>query len=549
MVKIDFLSFGNKKKSEPLDDAEAAAAWYAQLLQEFGAGAHQKVIDLLAQYNQHGESLSVDTLGALLKLDELNIQQHQQLGAQYLLNGRLPKLLEEQLRARITNYDRQIVAAYRRFLVLADAEMQTLGSRLRLAIARTLHYLSEQALWHYYRHEQPGTVFWESVNQLFACAEKLEMDAKPVVLFGDSPATTVHDLYLSLLMVAVLSSGNLSARQVSLAYQMALLVSNRATLQRSAGNYPSFVVDLDKGQPPGRVRQEIPPGNLRYWNTAEVTEQIDRWGVVCESGVIPVELKGLMMTASETTLLRYLTREWAERPYVYQRAERVRTESQRVEVAHRLTVIHRLVRELDEGTAANWSNSDSAAEEGFRVYGFVSSRRREKYAYSQVQAPSPFPFWELDNKSASGIGVNLPAHGNEWVSLGALMSFREMGEEGWSIGLIRRLQRPEPDRVYLGIHVLTSRPVAASLHRNDGVPPDAVLPADMIWNRGEIALFVPLLREDKKLNTLLLSVSSYNAGRELEMRARGKNFQIRLGRVLEKGVDWCQVEIELIKAA
>lgn len=84
--------------------------------------------------------------------------------------------------------------------------------------------------------------------------------------------------------------------------------------------------------------------------------------------------------------------------------------------------------------------------------------------------------------------------------------------------------------------------------KKKSLPPDAVLPAELIWNRGEIALFVPLLREDKKLNTLLLSISSYTAGRELEMRARGKRFQIRLGRVLEKGADWCQAEIELLKA-
>ena len=548
MVKLDFLSFGSKKKSQPLDDAAAAATWHAQMQQENGAGTHQKLLELVAHYNQHGEGLSPDTLAALLKLDELNVQQHRQLGAQYLLNSRLPKLMEEQLRTRITSYDRQIIAAYRRFLALDDAETRALGELLLVAIARTMHYLSELALWQYYRHAQPDKVFWESVNQLFLAAEKLGLDARPVVLFEGEAATTVHDLYLSLLLVAVVSSGNLSARQISLAHQLALMLSNRAALQRQPEGYPSFAVDLDQGRAPGRVRQQLPTGNLRLWNTAEITEQLDRWGVVCESGVVPVELKPLMMTASETSLLRFLMREWSERPFIYQRAERVRTEFQQVEVAHRLPVIHRLVREQDETAAAGWSTADGEVEEGYRVYGFVSSRRREKSIYTEVQAPSPFPFWELDNKSATGIGVNLPAHGNEWVVLGALMTFREKGESAWSVGLVRRLQRPEPERVYLGIHVLSNRPVAASLHRTDGVLPDVVLPAELIWNRGEIGLFVPLLREDKKLNTLLLSISSYTAGRELEMRARGKRFQIRLGRVLEKGVDWCQAEIELLKA-
>jgi hypothetical protein len=32
------------------------------------------------------------------------------------------------------------------------------------------------------------------------------------------------------------------------------------------------------------------------------------------------------------------------------------------------------------------------------------------------------------------------------------------------------------------------------------------------------------------------------------MTARGKHFQIALGKVLEKGSDWCLAEIELVKA-
>lgn len=548
MAKLDFLSFGNKKKAQPLDDAEAAAAWYGEVVHEHGAGAHQKVVELLGQYNLHGESLAPQTLAALLALDGLVAQQHQQLGAQYLLNGRLPKVLEEQLRSRITAYDRQIVAAYQRFLALGEEELRQLGDILLLAIARTVHYLAEQALWQYYRHAQPDAVFWDTLNHLFARAEQLGLDARPVELFKQGQATTVHDLYLSLLLVAVLSSGNLSARQLSLSHQLALLVSNRATLRRQLSSYPSFVIDLDKKFPPSRVRQLEMQGNLRYWNTVDIIEQIDRWQVVCESGVLPLELKGLMMTTSETSLLRYLAREWAERPFHYQRAERVRSGCQRVEVAHRLGVVHRLVRDADEAAKQAAYAQGVSDDEQIRVYGFVSSRRREKNVYSQAQAPSVFPFWELDNKSASGIGVNLPSHGNEWVALGGLMAFREEEDPGWTLGLIRRLQRPEAERVYLGIQVLSNRPVAASLHRTDGAPPDSMLPAELIWNKGEIALFVPFLRDDKKLNTLLLSISSYAAGRELEMRAKGKSFLVRLGRVLEKGVDWCQVEIDLIKA-
>ena len=48
---------------------------------------------------------------------------------------------------------------------------------------------------------------------------------------------------------------------------------------------------------------------------------------------------------------------------------------------------------------------------------------------------------------------------------------------------------------------------------------------------------MPLLREGKKLNTVLISIGTYAMGKQYQMVARGKVFLISLGRVVEKGTE------------
>lgn len=554
MVKLDIFSFASRKPSHPLDSVKQIQDWYAPLARETGAAAHARVCELLSQFNEHGEGYSPDVLAAVLELDRLIVVHHQQLCEQYLLNTRMPKALEAQLRTQILGYGRQILAAYQRFVSFDpdDAAAHQVRQALPLVIARMVHYLSEFALWQYYRHFQPDEQFWRNVNQLFAYAEKYRIDTVPLQLFDGGRTTTIQDLYLALLMVSTLTSGNLSIRQIRFAYQLTLLVSNSMSLGRDVTDSASFMVNLAVGAPPARVRELPARGAVRVWNTAELVDRLTTWVSVFESGAVPSELKPIMAAGVDAGLLRYLCREWAERPHLYERAQRVRVASERLEVAQRLPVLHKLVRDQEE-RARDESRRAGGPEDGFdvaeevRIYGFVTSRRRERQQAPLQQQKEQFPFWDVDNKSETGLGLSLPAQGNDWVALGTLLGFRQPGEREWSLGVVRRLQRTGQDKLYLGVHILTNRPVAAALRQEEGRSVDPSTPPEMVWNQGEIALFVPLLRDGRKLNTVLISIATYSMGKQLQMLARGKSFLVSLGRVIEKGTEWCQVEIELIK--
>ncbi|MEO2216121.1 hypothetical protein ABGV49_03440 [Chromobacterium vaccinii] len=564
---LDFFARGSKGKQDPLANASSAKAYAEKLKQEFGAGAHDKVAELLAGLNSPSLELSADQLEAVLTLNQETQPLHDTLCVQYLMNARMPKVLEAQLRAQILNYGKQFTDFYQYALPVQPDNPNgvKVQEHLPLVLARMFYYLAEYAKWQYVRNYQPDEVFWLNANQLYRFAEQRGWDSRPVFLFGEkNGATTVQDQYLALHMMSVLSNGNLNARQVNFSYELLALLSNRMTISKSYFADASFCVSLAEPKPAARVKGEAGEW-ARYWNTAELVEILHGWAIVMEASRIPAELKRLIEPGIDASLLRILTREWAAKPVLFERAERVAVSDRQVEVAHRLHLLHKLIRRPDEEQMQGQRGVDKDSYEdaaNIRIYGFVTSRKRDKTLSplpatsslslsgetAEAGLPQEFQRWSLENVSQTGLGVSLDVMGNEWVSLGSLIGFREPEQEGWSLGIIRRVKRTGRERIYLGVETLSTRPLAASLRPTDTRLIDPTLPPDQVWLAGHISLFMPYRRAGKVVNALILPLSLYMLGKQFYMTARGKHFQIALGKVLEKGSDWCMAEVELVKA-
>lgn len=555
MAKLDFFLFGDKRKTHPLDDVKSVTEWYGTTLREFASGSHDQITGLLLQFNQEIENPTVAMLEALVELDRLGHATYQQLCAQYLGSKLLPTM-ERQQRAQIRSYGRQMVDAFQRFMTFdADGEDAPQMRRLLpLVIGKMLFYLTENALWHYYRHASLDEVMWSNVNQLFRYAEENAIDAVPLQLFPGEAPTTIHDLYLALLMTSSLNSGNLTARQTHLAYQLVLMLSNRMTLSRDLSGESSFIINIQHAAPPSRAHNVPQLQGVRVWSTAELVDQLNAWLVVYDSGATPQALRERFSQGVDPALLRFLVREWAVKPFRFERAERVPVVSKQLEVGRLLSGVHRLVREHEESLVQDNRREGPAVSAGdvteIRIYGFLTGRRRERNVLQndviKIATSADLQLWDIENQSESGLGVSLPAAGADWLSLGTLLATREAGQQAWSLSIVRRIKREEKGRMYLGLQLLSSRPVAAYTKSEDGRNAAATLPAGMVWNQGEIALFASVTKRGGKTNTLLIPLSSYVHGKRLQMFAKNKGFLVALGRVLEKGADWCQVEIELV---
>lgn len=558
---LDFFLRGSKRKADPLGNAASAKEWIESLRQEYGSASHDKVSEVVAELNRSGSVLTADRLEAILTINRETAQFHYQLGVQYLMNSRMPKVLEEQLRAQILGYGKEFLEAYQHALspAFSGEDGRRIYAMLPLVLARMMHYFCECARWSFFQGASPGEVFWLNVNHVYRFAEEYGLESAPVFLFGEhDEGTTVQDQYLILQMLALLSGGNLTPRQLNFSYELLRLVSNRMALVREFSQELSFVVVLDEGRPASRCQGTFGSGFYRYWSTAEVSEVLHGWLAVLETGHMPTELARLAEPGVDAGLFRVLCREWAAKSIRIQRAERIPVNDRNIEVVHRLATLHRLVRHPDEQrlhTAGALPQDSFSSASDLRIYGFVTSRRKDKVspAVSGRAGETPlakevFNKWEIENISQTGLGVSLDAGGNEWVGLGELLGYKEGESSSWSLGIVRRIRRLQREKIFLGIETLTDRPVAAALRGMDAKTVDPRVMHEHVWQGGVIALFVPLTRGERGINALILPVASYMLGKQFCMSARGKFFQIALGKVLEKGRDWYLVEIELVKA-
>lgn len=557
---LDFFSRSPRKKSDPLSSADAAKRWVDTQREEFGSAVHGRVAALVAEFNEtDAESLDSSILEALLALNLETRGLHEQLCEQYLMNTRMPRALESQLRGQILHYGKQFLSAYERFLSLdfQSEDGVRVYALLPLVLSRMLHYLGEYARWQFYRHYAPDDAFWLNANRLFLFAEDQGIDTVPVYLFGrvgESAGTTVQDQFLILHMLSLLSAGNLGIRQLHFAYEVLGRLSNRLTIRRDFSEEASFMIALDRGRSAARCNSAIGSAHGRYWSTAEFLDALYGWLAALEAGRPPAELKALLEPGIDAALLRLLCREWAVKSVRFERAERVSVADRQIEVAYRLTLLHRLIRQPDEqlqmrGTQSHPDNYNDMSD--IRIYGFVTGRRKDRAAGAAAVPEAAAPHhdlsrWSVENVSLTGLGVSLDAQGNEWIGLCTLVGFRSQEKPDWSLGVVRRIRRLNRERVFLGIETLSERPVAASLRPLDGRT-DMSLPSDQLWHGGQIGIFVPTKRDGRSLNALLLPVAAYTPGKQLVMSARGKHFQIGLSALLEKGSDWCLAEVELVR--
>ena len=284
-------------------------------------------------------------------------------------------------------------------------------------------------------------MFWRNVNQLFAYAEQHHIDAVPVQLFGEGEVTTIHDLYLSLMMVSTLTSGNLATRQIRFAYQLSLLTSNTMALGQDYQGDASFMINLSVGLPPGRVRDAMPKGNIRVWSTAELVDQLTNWVSVFESGAVPSELKAIMTAGwMQACCAIYAVNGRSDPICMSARSVfgLIASRSRWRSVLHSCTswCASRKKRLVKIRAVPVAMTIISIPLTKYVSTGFVTSRRRERQVLPlQQQQAEQFPFWDVDNRSETGLGLSLPALGNEWVALGTLLGFRSVvimtGRSGW----------------------------------------------------------------------------------------------------------------------
>lgn len=569
---LERLSSLFAKEKSPLSSLKATQQWLKTLEPLDASSRCAKVHDVVSDFLVSSGASSKEGLDALMQIDDFAQEGFDALCYQYISNPRMPKELEQKLWKEIVHFARDMAEVYQRFIQvdLGEAFSAQIEPLMPLLWARSLHYLSIEAKWHYFRFEKAPPRIWTLAHQLYRLSEISGADSNPFKLYESTSTevTSCADEYLQLVLLNTVANNNLTVRQLHLVdlwlEQWSKLLQLSRKLQTDVHHLSINLQDASGAQ---KINPAESTETHRYLSLHELVRTISELIQKLEQGATPASM-GLGPEArgpGSTELLKHLEVFWTMhmRNSEIKRSERVKV-SKAADVIYGLDKVCRHVRADNEKFTRQPVESKNQVDYDeimdMRLYGFVSSRTRSKQAAPHGVVPHTFQnklpdwvTWLIENESEGGYGAQLRLSECEWIRPGLLLGVRFDTDANWQIGIVRRLQRINDDEVYAGVQRLSTTPVAVNLY-SDKLDRLENITVDEIGYTGAIdlknlrtAMYIPHQIDGANVNTLLMHSADYAQERIYKVQAREKVFSVSLGSLLEKGTDWIWVSVNVLR--
>lgn len=375
--------------------------------------------------------------------------------------------------------------------------------RLPQLIARAMRMQVLQIKWILMRYGYVNDVYWTAVAYLYTQAETGQFLDEVVEIYAGAHGTgTVRQEFLRTLMLGVSSTGGLSPVKQNIAERAIAHFSMdfiSATRPMPGAN---FLIDLKGGMSPARVLAEAPSGaRLFYFGAGPALDAVLKAvDAVNETGALPSDMNlqsaASVDTAADTLL--HLAFNWEK--------ELPARDSERRKVATTLQITHGF-----DGVLALGANV--------------------------IQET-----WVVENASAEGYGIIVPARRGEWLQVGVLIGFLPEGESPtWGAGVVRRVETDARGQRRVGVQVLSRSVVVGTMCtlRASGeraVPHNVVLldakPSRSGYLQGLLRPEAFTLRD------------ALEATRTMD----GKTFEVMPSGLVESGPDFDRVRFKLVEA-
>lgn len=410
-----------------------------------------------------------------------------------------------------TVFLRQLAAAHLRvvqqFQTYSPGWIQV-RDRLPVLLSRALNVAGMRLKWQMLRYAPVEKEQWQSLAQLWACAEDRSLTAARALLYDDLE-TTVQREYLKPLMLAVSAGDSLAPAELDIAEKIVAHFAPRFDLQRQPGKDCYFCIDIELAGAPQRFMPgtSLRPG-MRFFGPGAALAEIEALGTAIAAGEpIPQEigLEGIGEIAPVIEVLDHLARHWgSKRPG--------RTEERKRTLAE-ITIVNGFEEIL--ATLSAEAAVDLALNEDGEV-------------------------WKVENESEGGYGVIVPLGTAEWVRVGCILGVRPIESRSWAVGLVRRLAARDSEDRYIGIQVLGRGARMVKLMRpgeSRAAMSGVLLPSHVgeSVSQGEV--------------TLLLPAGGFSAQGTLMMRVYDREYLLEPRMLLETGADYDMAYYRISAAA
>ena len=206
-----------RNTKDPLADAKAAERWLASFPENDPLALQQAVLAELSHLSERDARRSPSVLEAVFHVDAQTKGLRKALTTQYVEHASRSSRVESQLWQALFDITQGFLMCYAAFAreVSTHAQSNKWQAMLPELMAREIMHLGLDAKIRHFRYEQWIPAKWAELHTLFtlACSRQIERVSRCVV-DADGGTTTIEHEYLVVLVLQLLNSGNLSARQL-----------------------------------------------------------------------------------------------------------------------------------------------------------------------------------------------------------------------------------------------------------------------------------------------------------------------------------------------
>jgi len=555
------FGFGSPHK-DPLADVKTAERWLASFPANDPLATHGP---LLAELGKFAERLGRRTparLEAVFYVDTRAKALRTTLAAQYVEHASRSSKIENQLWAALFDLTQAFLLCYGAFTreVSAHAQSNKWQAMLPQLLARQIVHLALDAKVRLYRYEQWIPAKWAELHALFSLACSRQIERAQLTLDADGGTTTIEHEYLVALMLQLMNSGNLGAKELEwLTGELdEWCAPLRLTLEPSS--VTSFYVDL--GSRSGLKRRVPSPleGHVLFLDTRPLHALLMQSVVLLERKIRSEPLSN--RTARRTEQLNLMSRLASQvdpefKPFA-RRGERTSAVGAVDAIvgfakisAYLREEEHSPIPQLDTGTSF-----DGTME--LAVFGRMRNEpdRRLELARRRVASfAAPGGQWEVKDVSQTGFRLIAPMSIANAVTLGTLAAIRPQGQPVWTLGIVRRMRRLTSDRAEIGLQVIANTLVGVDLveQRNRSIDTDYSVDGEesTVSGRAFHGLFLTLRRRDsdQAVKSLIIPAIEYQPTRRFRLQTSKSASSIRFGRLIEQQPDWVWSTVEPIGVA
>lgn len=526
-----------KKSDDPVGDLKSATIWVQELPLADIHTAQIEIVRALSSINENKKMPLKERIRVCMYLNEKARALQDNLCRDYLVTMEDEKAPERAYLHTILAFWDEMAVAYQICIrSFAQDPSTKLWPTIHTLTARALYHFAMQAKWAYLRYLPVEGAVWRNLHRLYLFAEREKFEKTPLKLFPDSPdETSCLSEYLQPLMLMLANPESLQPQQINQVDAWLDTWAKSVSLETQFRPHRQlYAVNLGDTKPARSLRRNMLGEKYRYWGVGLLLVTIEKAIEQLKSGELPARL-GLGEDCRLPQCLELI--ELAENRWAKKDVQRKHERKPNVKVVHVVQGLHDILSQLKPG--AKIRRKPKGEMVGYQVIGYtVGGTPVDMNTQGNQDLFEPaLEQWIMENESASGYGVTFNPSGHNGLKIGSLIGLKPESSRHFLIGVIRRINKNPTSKTYVGIETLSQAPIPVELHslsHGDSRAPQSN------------AVYLLEMPQAQVARSLLLARQDYEPGRQLQLKAQGKAYTIRLQNALEETEDYSRVPFDVL---